>query len=58
MTNQYNKIKLHFSDDTESFNNENTNELLTTAIFNIIKPTLSKDKEHIDELIKLLKENL
>jgi hypothetical protein len=58
MANQYNKVKLHFSDDTPSFNNETTNMLLTIAIFNIIKPTLPKDKESVDKLLELLKEKL
>lgn len=58
MANQKNKINLHFSDDIPSFNNPNTNVILTLAIFNIIKPTLPTNKEDIDKLIKILKEKL
>lgn len=58
MANHHNKVKLHFSDDTPSFNNPTTNVILTLAIFNIIKPTLPKTKDDIDKLIQTLKQNL
>ncbi|MGL5616611.1 MAG: hypothetical protein ACRDD2_10360 [Sarcina sp.] len=58
MANEPNRIKLHFADAVPSFNNPNTNKILTLAIFNIIKPTLPTNKTDINQLIKILEKNL
>lgn len=58
MASQRNKVKLHFSNNIQSFNNPTSNVILTLTIFNIIRPNLPKTKEDVNKLIKMLKENL